>query len=619
MITTATDNLDATIESELQILRQRILPDNDSATAQRAAELARHHTLISEKTTELNRQTELALRFFPGEDPIDKSADAIVSRLYRPRQEPVRAEDVLHEWNISYTAAYEARLLRMTIERLAQRLPALEAALAEAKAMEPPPAPAPAPEPRIDQPAEPQPEPTPEQPSAPQPEPTPQQPHEPQTEPEPGPHLEPTPEQPREPQTGLEPGPQPEPTPEQPREPQTGPEPGPQPDPTPEQPNGPQTGPEPEPEPGIDDHLLGESIYRSQGAHALSGAAIITVEGILTSAALQTAVRSAIGSAISVLAGVGQGVLVGVSALAYSPKLGNGELPERHHLQMPLSDLAPNPSVDLLANAQNTTLVDLPYRLHSTSKTLDQTELLVLRSDGQSLPAGVRVLRAEFNAALNAYGVTTPGTSGRTLLWTPVVTPGDSSTTLPGEQGQSPIYEGAPPTPQEGRIDEFPGLADASLDDYIIIFPADAGLPPLYIVFNDRRKEPGILMGQGMPDRPIWLAPASTAEGAAIPPRIADKLRGMKASNWDKARNLIWSAIAEDPILAPQFKLANQRLLLKGNAPFVIPTEQVGERMVFEIHHIVPISKGGAVYDIDNLRIMTPRQHVKIHSKKKAR
>lgn len=46
------------------------------------------------------------------------------------------------------------------------------------------------------------------------------------------------------------------------------------------------------------------------------------------------------------------------------------------------------------------------------------------------------------------------------------------------------MYEGATLTPVEARVDSYPGLGDASWDDYVIVFPADSELPHLYIVFN---------------------------------------------------------------------------------------------------------------------------------------
>lgn len=41
--------------------------------------------------------------------------------------------------------------------------------------------------------------------------------------------------------------------------------------------------------------------------------------------------------------------------------------------------------------------------------------------------------------------------------------------------------------------------------------------------------------------------------------------------------------------------------------------DSVGGRERFELHHDPPISEGGEVYDMDNLRITTPKRHIDIH------
>ncbi|WP_370737725.1 MULTISPECIES: HNH endonuclease signature motif containing protein [unclassified Pseudomonas] len=46
------------------------------------------------------------------------------------------------------------------------------------------------------------------------------------------------------------------------------------------------------------------------------------------------------------------------------------------------------------------------------------------------------------------------------------------------------------------------------------------------------------------------------------------------------------------------------------------PANKLCGRGQFEIHHIIPVHPSGAVYDIDNMRIMTPRLHIQTHSKK---
>jgi len=54
-----------------------------------------------------------------------------------------------------------------------------------------------------------------------------------------------------------------------------------------------------------------------------------------------------------------------------------------------------------------------------------------------------------------------------------------------------------------------------------------------------------------------------------------------------------------------------------GVAPYAPPWEQVGGSMKFEIHHEDEIAKGGDVYGMDRLRILTPKQHIEIHRSEK--
>jgi 5-methylcytosine-specific restriction endonuclease McrA len=74
--------------------------------------------------------------------------------------------------------------------------------------------------------------------------------------------------------------------------------------------------------------------------------------------------------------------------------------------------------------------------------------------------------------------------------------------------------------------------------------------------------------------------------------------------------------VANDELLMDQFSFFNKIDIRRGLSPSALPSEQVGGRQKFEIHHIKPISEGGSVYDLDNLRVLTPKQHIKIHSKK---
>lgn len=53
--------------------------------------------------------------------------------------------------------------------------------------------------------------------------------------------------------------------------------------------------------------------------------------------------------------------------------------------------------------------------------------------------------------------------------------------------------------------------------------------------------------------------------------------------------------------------------MLVGNAPKTREWDSVGGRSVFELHHIDRVSEGGEVYDVDNLGVVTPKNHIDIH------
>jgi hypothetical protein len=62
-----------------------------------------------------------------------------------------------------------------------------------------------------------------------------------------------------------------------------------------------------------------------------------------------------------------------------------------------------------------------------------------------------------------------------------------------------------------------------------------------------------------------------------------------------------------------QFNKQNQNRMILGKSPKTRSIDKVGKRNSFEIHHVEEISKGGKVYGLDNLRLMTPKRHIDIH------
>lgn len=358
--------------------------------------------------------------------------------------------------------------------------------------------------------------------------------------------------------------------------------------------------------------------YRVSGAASANGPLLTTSVGTLplietAAVTLQAAIRSAISALANLAAGTASGLLVGVSALVYSPKLANGELPERYALSTPLSDLAAGSAQDLAAIAAAGGRVDLPVRIGSKAAADGQSEVFVTQTDGVLVPSGVRVLAATFDAERNVYSVTTADTPPRTVTWTPIVKPGDSSTALPAEQLVPPVYTGATVTPLEGRIDSFPAVVESSFEDFITVFPADSGLPPLYVMFRDRREDAGVATGAGQVVTGSWLGAASQGGGAPIPARIADQLRGKTFSNFRTFRETFWRAVASDPELAAQFNAGSLDAMKNGYAPFVRVADRAGARVKIELHHQRYISNGGAVYDLDNITAITPKHHIELH------
>ncbi|MCY1448727.1 Colicin-E9 [compost metagenome] len=119
-------------------------------------------------------------------------------------------------------------------------------------------------------------------------------------------------------------------------------------------------------------------------------------------------------------------------------------------------------------------------------------------------------------------------------------------------------------------------------------------------------------MGQAVGDN--WLGAASEAGGTPIPAPIADKLRGQDFRNFDEFREKFWSAVSNDAELSKKLGPLNKAITKNGYSPYAPRSEQVGGREKLEIHHVHPISKGGEVYNIDNMAITTPKAHISEHS-----
>jgi hypothetical protein len=287
-------------------------------------------------------------------------------------------------------------------------------------------------------------------------------------------------------------------------------------------------------------------------------------------------------------AGVTAGALVGWVSLLWASSLGDSSLYTEEQLQS-------------LKQARTRVRLHIEQRADGTLKGYGYNTQK--RSDWEMIPVVQFVQQGSQQVADFGDGVT--------LIWTPAVDPSSTAGIPPLESApQAPQIWIYPPTEQADSIIVSPIYPD-QYKDFILVFPADSGVQPLYIVMNVR-KTPGTVTGQGEDVFGIWLIGASSGMGVPIPKDVADSLRGREFKSFDSFRAALWKAVSESAA-ADQFIKQNVGRMRKGKAPRVRKADRVGGRMSYELHHLEKVSEGGGVYDVDNLRVNTPRNHIDIH------
>lgn len=204
--------------------------------------------------------------------------------------------------------------------------------------------------------------------------------------------------------------------------------------------------------------------------------AIATSSGITFEAALQGGMN-ALKAAGAVL--VDRALGVGIGALFYSPVLGNGDLYPELALSMPASSLLPDLPENLneVATAQGE--IDLPYRIYGSRERYTLVATAPLGTGMSKVP--VRALR--FEPTTNSY-ISASIHALPIPLTFPITQPGKNSTTTPNQPNSSFPYTGVILTPLAVEPETFPTVEQLDFLDCVYCFPADSGLPPIYVVFN---------------------------------------------------------------------------------------------------------------------------------------
>ncbi|QXW47371.1 MULTISPECIES: S-type pyocin domain-containing protein [Pseudomonas syringae group] len=303
-----------------------------------------------------------------------------------------------------------------------------------------------------------------------------------------------------------------------------------------------------------------------------------------------------------------------VTLLAMYPQpLGDSELPPAV-IATPLSQLNLPPHIDLqyLASVKGT--LDVPHRLTSDGAGASGAARWVA-ADGVKVGTKVRVRTFTYNALNNSYEFIRDGESTPALIWTPIAQPADSSTSSPAGPPALPKDPGNVVTPFVPELEAYPAIDRDDPDDYILISPIDSGLPNSYLLFKDPRSIPGVASGYGEPVTATWLRGSTASQPAPIPSSLAEKLRGRPFTSFDKLREAIWLEVSKDPELSRHLGELSRMEVSDKRAPIVRAADRVGKRVKYEIHHKHWIREGGAVYDLDNLVIMTPKDHIQAHRK----
>ncbi len=129
------------------------------------------------------------------------------------------------------------------------------------------------------------------------------------------------------------------------------------------------------------------------------------------------------------------------------------------------------------------------------------------------------------------------------------------------------------------------------------------------------RNGPGIAFGGSeLPVSPRSILRGTEGNAGLIPREIADKLAGRQFGSFKEFRQAFWQEVAASPYAAEfqRINIRNLARMRKGYAPLVRSSQMFRGQFKYILHHRMPISQGGAVYDLENLLISSPRYHAEL-------
>ena len=148
-----------------------------------------------------------------------------------------------------------------------------------------------------------------------------------------------------------------------------------------------------------------------------------------------------------------------------------------------------------------------------------------------------------------------------------------------------------------------------------------SGIDQGFYLTERLRRVPGVAAGgEHLPVTPASGRLLLDGRVGPIPGQIAAKLRGMHFEDFADFRSAFWRLVAEDPILGqvrkgrgPGWSAANKARMRNGLAPFAgSGGTGGGSNALLQLNHKQALKNAGALYDLDNIEIVTPWFHQRI-------
>jgi hypothetical protein len=134
------------------------------------------------------------------------------------------------------------------------------------------------------------------------------------------------------------------------------------------------------------------------------------------------------------------------------------------------------------------------------------------------------------------------------------------------------------------------------------------------IVIKGSRQTPGTAhVSAPLVDAQVMLR-GTHGNAGNIPLDVAKMMEGKSFNSFDLFRNEFWKSMSKSKY-AGEFGEANITRMEGGLAPFAVKSQHIGLQKNYHLHHKSPISHGGAVYDLSNIQIVTPRFHKEVLEK----